>query len=96
MVEVTSKRLTARIGDKVVVTDIDICQRLLPAEIDFKGILQVVKVEGNWASVEFEGYETDRYAEPEEDVEEVKLAVAAEIADMLEGDGATVIGRPET
>ena len=31
--EVTSSRLATQLGDKVIVTDIDICQRVLPAPL---------------------------------------------------------------
>jgi len=99
-VETTSKRLFAHVGDKVIVTDINICQRVLPAVVEFKGILQVVKVDESQGIVSVDlplpGYEEDYYTffEPGADLIKIKHEVALEVADALNDDGVIVTGRP--
>jgi hypothetical protein len=58
--ETTSQRLFTKIGGQVFTTDIDICQRVLPAIIDFKGIEQVVQADEaiGEATLNFEGCES--------------------------------------
>lgn len=94
--EITSKRLFTQLGDKVIVTDTDICQRILPATVDFKGIEQVVQVDedAGVVALDFEGYASDGFFEPGDDIVEARRLVALEVADMLEGDGVIVVGRP--
>jgi len=95
--ETTSKRLFTQIGDRVVVTDINICQRILPAKVDFKGIEQVVEVDELYGrvTVEFEGYESEVVYDGASDIPAAKRQVALCIADMLEDDGVIVTGRPQ-
>ena len=101
-VETTSKRLIVHVGDKVIVIDINICQRVLPAIVEFKGIEQVVKVDESQGIVSVDlplpGYEEDYYTffEPGADFIAIKREVALEVADSLSDDGVTVIGRPPT
>lgn len=94
--EVTSKRLTAHIGDKIVVTDIDICQRVLPATVAFNELQAYLDVDRDTGvvSVEFEGYENDGFYDGEDDLPAAKELILKELADMLEGDGVIVTGRP--
>jgi len=95
-VEVTNKRLFTQIGDQVIVTDIDICQRVLPARVDFKGIEQVVvNTSMGMLDIEFEGYESTLHYDGEADIPAATRLLASEIADLLEGDGVIVTGRPE-
>jgi hypothetical protein len=96
-VEVTNKRLFTQIGDQVIVTDIDICQRVLPARVDFEGIEQVVEVNTSMGmlDIEFEGYESTLHYDGEADIPAATRSLASEIADLLEGDGVIVTGRPE-
>jgi hypothetical protein len=56
--EVTLKRLFTQVGDKVIVTDIDICQRVLPANVEFMGIEQVVQVDEAIGEVTLNGGQT--------------------------------------
>jgi len=101
MRETISKRLFTRVGDKVVVTDIEISQRVLPAIVDFKGILQVVVVDEKAGIVSVDlalpGYEEDYHTffEPGADLVRIKREVALEVADALNDDGVIVTGRPE-
>lgn len=90
----TTKRYTIRVGDQLVITDIDITQRVLPARVQFATILAAVTVEDNEVCIDFEGYEDSGWFDYNDEVAEAKLVLAQEVADMLEVDGVIVEGRP--
>jgi hypothetical protein len=94
--ETTSKRLFTQVGDPVVITDITIHQRVLPATVEFKGIEQVVVVDldAGTMAVEFEGYESHCHYDGVDDIPAAKRQLAAAIAYRLESDGVIVAGRP--
>ena len=45
--------------------------------------------------IEFEGYESTLHYDGEADIPAATRSLASEIADLLEGDGVIVTGRPE-
>jgi len=91
-----NKRHLERIGDKLVITDIEITQRVVPAEVDFNDLLAAVqiKTDKTAAYLEFAGYETDGDLESGEE-EEGRLLLANEVADCMEFDGIKVLNRRE-
>jgi hypothetical protein len=95
-VTITTKRLFDHVGDHVVITDIDITQRIVPATVMFDDLLAEIEVDaGAWmVSIVYEGYETDGIYDGPEDVEAAKVQLAKEVADLLEADGIIVTGRP--
>lgn len=92
-----TKRHTERVGDKLVITDVEVTQRIVPAEVDFNNLLAAVqfKTDGSAAYLEFAGYETDGDLDPGDDREEGRLLLANEIADFMEFDGIKVLNRRE-
>jgi hypothetical protein len=97
----TTKRYTIRVGDQLIVTDIDITQRTLPARVQFATILAAVTIDRNGltgvgeAYIDFEGFVDSATLGQGDSVEEAKLLIALEVADLLEEDGVEVVGRPE-
>lgn len=91
------KRHTERVGTKLVITDIEITQRVVPAEVDFNDMLAAVQVktDGTVVYLEFAGYETDGDLDPGDDIDESRLLLANEIADFMEFDGIKVLNRRE-
>jgi hypothetical protein len=92
-VTVTNKRIVEQVADKLIVTDIDITQRVLPATVTFDEIVADVEVnrEAGTVTVNFEGYESDGFYDGEADIPVAKRDVAEAVASMLEGDGVVVI-----
>lgn len=92
-----NKRHLERIGDKLVITDIEITQRVVPAEVDFNDLLAAVQVKTDKtaAYLEFAGYETDGDLDPGDSVDEGRLLLANEVADFMEFDGIKVLNRRE-
>ncbi len=91
-----NKRHLERVGDRLVITDVEITQRVVPAEVDFDDLLKAVQIntDKNAGYIEFAGYESDGDIE-DDDVEEARLLLANEIADFMESDGIKVLNRRE-
>lgn len=92
-----NKRHLERVGDKLVITDVEITQRVVPAEVDFADLLRAVQIKTDKSAgyIEFAGYESDGDIEAGDDVEEARLLLANEIADFMEFDGIKVLNRRE-
>jgi len=90
-----NKRHLERIGDKLVITDVEITQRVVPAEVDFDDLLKAVQINADKSAsyIEFAGYESDGDIEIGDDVGETCLLVANVIADSMEFDGIKVLNR---
>ena len=86
--------LVEQVGDNVVVTDIEITQKIVPAVVWFEDILAsaVYDGESNVVSIDFEGYDT--YLLRCGDLAAVKLAAAREVAELLENDGVEISHTP--
>jgi hypothetical protein len=95
-IEVTNKRLVIQVADKIVITDIDICQRIYPATVKFTEIEAAVEVDTDASMVmlDFGGCERDGYYDGEADIPAAKRQLALEVADMLKRDGVVVTERP--
>jgi len=92
-----NKRHLERVGDKLVITDVEITQRVVSAEVDFADLLRAVQINADRSAgyIEFAGYESDGDIESGDDVEEARLLLANEIADFMESDGIKVLNRRE-
>jgi len=101
-VEHSFKHFVARVGDKLVVTDIDthnveiVRQCVYSATVAFADLeaAVVVRKDMKRVTLDFEGCETDGFYDDEDDIPDARRRVALEAADMLEADGVIVMGRP--
>ena len=86
--------IATRVGDQVVVTDIEVTQKIVPAVVKFEDILAaaVYDVESNVVSIDFEGYDT--YMLRRGNLSAVKAAAAREVAEALEDDGVEISREP--
>lgn len=93
MEEFTNRRITVRVGDCIVVTDIRVTQKVLPAVVQYADILLATLRSDRLIACEYQGYVIQRFMAEGDNPDYIKRQVADEVVCGLRADGVEVVGR---
>lgn len=88
-----NRRFIARVGKRIVVTEVTVTQTVIPAVIQFADILDTLDRAAGYVGGEFHGYAAGCLVVDGDDPDEIARQVASTLADYLVSLGVEVKGR---